>query len=181
MDDEQAPVRRWRAREREVDGSRRLRLSIATVELPDGVRFEQYVLRVPRAAIVAVVDDRRRVLMLRRHRFVVDRVVWELPGGYVEAGEDAPAAAAREVEEETGWRPRSVERALTFQPMIGLADAPHDLYVGRDAIRVGDPEDTNEADEIAWLPLERAESLITGGEVLGAATIMAVLHLATRR
>ena len=53
--------------------------------------------------------------------------------GYVDPGEDGAAAAAREVEEETGWRPRAVEFLLTFQPVIGSADAPQDVYVARGA------------------------------------------------
>jgi hypothetical protein len=39
--------------EREIDATRRLRLSIAHVELPDGVQFEQYVLRIPAASVPA--------------------------------------------------------------------------------------------------------------------------------
>jgi hypothetical protein len=57
-------------------------LSVADVELPDGVRFEQYVLRVPAAAMVVVLNN-DQVLMMRRHRFIIDRWVWELPGGYL--------------------------------------------------------------------------------------------------
>ena len=34
--------------ERVIDETRRLRLSVASVELPDGVTFEQYVLRMPK-------------------------------------------------------------------------------------------------------------------------------------
>jgi len=46
------------------------------VELPDGVRFEQYVIRVPRSTMVAVLEDREHLLLMRRHRFVFDRWVW---------------------------------------------------------------------------------------------------------
>src|SRR5690349_3849891 len=94
--------------ERIVDDTRRAVLSIADVELPDGVRFEQYVLRVPSAAIVVVLDDADRVLMMWRHRFILKRWVWELPGGYIDPDEDPAVCAAREVEEETGWRPRNM-------------------------------------------------------------------------
>jgi hypothetical protein len=79
-----------------------------------------------------VLDDAgERVLMMRRHRFIVDRWVWELPGGYVDDGEDPAAAAARELEEETGWRPLGIEFVMSSQPMIGNADYPQDLYLAR--------------------------------------------------
>src|SRR5512132_1837699 len=62
MTAEQAKGSVWTVHgERVVDDTRRAVLSIADVELPDGVRFEQYVLRVPKAAIVVVVDDEQRV------------------------------------------------------------------------------------------------------------------------
>jgi ADP-ribose pyrophosphatase len=79
------------------------RVSLADVELPNHVRFTQYVFRMRRCAMTVVLDDAgERVLLMRRHRFIVDRWVGELPGGYVDDGEDSVTAAAREVEEETG-------------------------------------------------------------------------------
>jgi len=97
-----------------------VKLSIASVELPDGVRFEQYVLRMPKAATVVVLDEaRERVLMMWRHRFIIDRWVWELPGGYVEAGEDPAVTAAREVEEETGLKGPRFSAALMRVAALG--------------------------------------------------------------
>ena len=64
----------------------------------DGVRFEQYVLRMPKAAIVVVLNEADEVLMMWRHRFIIDRWVWELPGGYIDPDEDPALTAAREVE-----------------------------------------------------------------------------------
>jgi 8-oxo-dGTP pyrophosphatase MutT (NUDIX family) len=69
------------------------------------------VLRLPRAAVVVVLNDYGEVLMMWRHRFIIDRWVWELPGGYIDDEQEDPAiTAAREVEEETGWRPGPLRR-----------------------------------------------------------------------
>lgn len=165
--------------ERLVDDGRRAKWSIADVELPDGVRFEQYVLRAPRAVIVAVLDG-DRVLMIQRHRFIVDRWVWELPGGYIDDDEDPETAAAREVLEETGLRPGPLEFALSFQPMIGTADSENLLYIARGAEATGGTPDINEAERIEWIPLADARRLIQVGEIIGSASVIAVLHLLTR-
>ena len=149
--------------ERIVDDSRRAVLSIADVELPDGLRFEQYVLRVPAAAIVAVIDDAGRVLMMHRHRFIIDRWVWELPGGYLDPDEDPLVCAAREVEEETGWRPRSMRPLLTFQPMVGTVDQANLIYLADGADRTGAVPDINEADRVDWIPLAGVRARIAAG------------------
>lgn len=163
--------------ERVVDDTRRLRLSIASVELPDGVKFEQYVLRIPKAAMMAVLDDQDRVLMMWRHRFIIDRWVWELPGGYVDPDEDPAVTAAREVEEETGWRPLDVEPLGSLQPIVGSADAENLLYVARRSEYVGEPTDINEAERVAWIPLDSVRERIAKGEIVGAASQVGLLHV----
>lgn len=161
--------------ERIVDDTRRAVLSIADVELPDGTRFEQYVLRVPAAAIVVVVDDADRVLMMWRHRFIADRWVWELPGGYLDPGEDPAVCAAREVEEETGWRPRSMRLLLTVQPMVGTIDQPNLIYLASGADPTGAAPDINEAAHIDWIPLTDVRQMIAAGSVIGAASVAGLL------
>jgi 8-oxo-dGTP pyrophosphatase MutT (NUDIX family) len=161
--------------ERIVDDTRRAVLSIADVELPDGVRFEQYVLRIPRAAIVVVLDEDERLLTMWRHRFILDRWVWELPGGYLDPEEDPAICAAREVEEETGWRPRNMELLLAFQPAVGTIDQQNLVYLARGADPTGQAPDINETAKVGWIPLSEAQDRIAKGEIVGAGSVTGVL------
>lgn len=177
-DKRQSGSNRWTIHgERLVDETRRARWSVAAVELPDGARFEQYVLRTPPAAVVVVLDDADRVLMMRRHRFIIDQWVWELPGGYVDPEEDPARTAAREVEEETGWRPGPMTRLLSFQPMVGSADSENLLFLARGAVLTSSVPDVNEAEEVAWVPLYTALDRITRGEIVGSASIIGLLFV----
>lgn len=167
--------------ERLVDDTPHIRVSLADIELPNRVTFTQYVFRMRRVAMTAVLDDAgEQVLLLRRHRFIVDRWVWELPGGYVDDGEDPAAAAAREAEEETGWRPRNVEFVLSCQPLIGNADYPQHLYLTQGAEMVGEPE-ADEAAEVRWFPLDDAMAMIGTGEIQGAMTVIGIQQALLRR
>jgi 8-oxo-dGTP pyrophosphatase MutT (NUDIX family) len=179
--DEASARSRWIIHgERLIDESPHINVSMASVELPNGVKFEQYVFRMRRCAMTVVLDDAgENILLIWRHRFIVDQWDWEAPGGYANPGEDGAAAAAREAEEETGWRPREPKFLLSYQPMVGSADAPQDIYVARGAEHVGEPE-VDEAEIVRWVPIAEAQAMITRGEIIGGATIIGVMHAAEK-
>ena len=114
----------WRAHgERAIYESPWVWLGQVDVEPPGGDRYWHHVVRLPAAALAALVDDQDRVLMLWRHRFVPDRWGWELPGGLVDDGEEPAEAANRELAEETGYRAGQLEHLVTFQPIFFNVEA----------------------------------------------------------
>ncbi len=147
------------------------------VRLPDGERIWHDVVRLHSVAEVALFDDQDRVLLLWRHRFVPDRWGWELPGGLIDDGETPLAAAARELEEETGYRAGRIEHLITFQPTAGRLDSEHVVYRGTDAQWVGEPTETNEAARLEWMPLAAVRDLIAAGEVWNGGALVGLLHL----
>jgi 8-oxo-dGTP pyrophosphatase MutT (NUDIX family) len=162
--------------ERIVDDSPHIRVSLADVELPDGTQFTQYVFRMRRCVTVLVLNEAgSHVLLMWRHRFILGKWVWELPGGYVDDGEDGTMAAARETEEETGWRPRQVQFLLSYQPMTGNADFPQDMYVAHGADLVAEPH-ADETAAVRWVPLDEAAAMITTGDIAGAGSVIGVQH-----
>jgi len=170
---------RWRVREHPITlpsavVNRHSRLTVAHVRLPDGAEFEQVVLRVDAAAMCVLVNDRAEALMMRRHRFITDLWVWELPGGYLNEREDPAECTARETVEETGWRPGRLEHLVSFQPMTGTADALNHVYLGRDPVKVADVLDVNETQAVRWIPLSDVPAMV-GGTTLGAASVIGLL------
>jgi 8-oxo-dGTP pyrophosphatase MutT (NUDIX family) len=147
------------------------------VELPDGERFWHHVVRLPRAAMMVLVDAQHRVLLLWRHRFVRNRWGWELPGGLVDEREEPARTAARELEEETGYRAARVRHLITFEPMVGMVASEHVVFHGRDPVMIGGPAEVNEADRMEWVPLAAVPGLIAAGEIWNAGTLVALMRL----
>jgi len=114
---------------------------------------------------------------------VTDQWGYELVGGLVEQGEEPAQTAAREVTEETGYRViGEPEHLVSFQPLPGIVDAPVDAFLWREAEKVGEPTDAEEAARIEWIPVDRMLELVQRGEVLGSGAIVPLLlYLLTRR
>ena len=153
---------------------------MADVELPNHVSFTQCVLRMRRCAMTVVLDDAGELLLMRRHRFIVDRWVWELPGGYVDDGEDSRVAAAREVEEGTGGHPHGVEFVMSCQPFSGNADTTRRTCTWRAGPSLSQSRTRTRRPKSGGCRSETPEMIARGG-ILGATTIIGVQHALLRR
>jgi 8-oxo-dGDP phosphatase len=174
--------RRWRTfGERAIYESPGLRLGQIDVELPDGGRHWHHVVRLYQVAMLALVDDQGRVLLVRRHRVVPDRWGWEIPGGLVDEDERPVDAARRELEDATGYQAGHVEHLVTFQPMAETVDAEHTVFVGRNPEQIGEPIGVNEITRMEWVPLASVPGLISSADIWDAGSLVALLRLLTIR
>jgi len=160
--------------ERTLYDSDWVRLALVDVELPSGQRFEHHVVRLPRPASATVVrDPERGILLLRRHRFVVDSWAWEVPAGRIDAGESPEQAAARETVEETGWRPGPLRSLGAFHPMPGTVDQTFHVFAADGAELVGGP-DPDEVERVEWIPVDDVRTLLRDGSISDGLSLVAL-------
>ena len=99
----------------------------------------------------------------------------------MDAGEDAAGTAAREAEEESGWRPvGEPEHLMGFEPLPGQVTAPVDVFLWRRAERIGQPTDTEETGRVEWVRCPGAE-LAQRRELLGSGKLVASLYYLASR
>ena len=150
-------------------------LTLADVELPDGRRFGHHVVRFPAGAAALVIHDPQRgVLLLHRHRFVVDAWGWEIPGGRIDEGETPAETAVREALEETGWRPGPIRLLFDYHPLSGLTDQRFHVFLAEGATHEREP-DLVETDRVEWFPLDELRRLIDHGEIRDGFSLTALL------
>ena len=104
-------------------------------------------------AAVVVRDDRGRVLMVRRAPGASRAGYWSIPAGFVDYGEEVRAAAARELEEETGLL--AEVGAVAF--VASNFHDPAKLTVGvwfEGTVTGGTLQAGDDADEVGWFSLD---------------------------
>ncbi|MGQ5649883.1 NUDIX hydrolase [Streptomyces sp. EKR5.2] len=163
--------------ERQIYTNHWVNLCLVDVQQPDGRRWEHHVVRLRHLAVAAVVNDRREVLMMWRHRFITDAWAWELPMGLIEDGESPEQAAAREVLEETGWRPGPLKPLIYAEPANGITDSQHHLFLADGATYVGEPTEKNESDRVEWIPLADVRGMIDRREIVSSGSLVGLLYV----
>ena len=167
---------------RAFDG-RIVRVDLDTLRAPDGREFELEIVRHPGAvAVVPLLSDPGSpdpsILLLEQYRHATGGVIWEIPAGTLEPGEDPEACARRELLEETGASAEQMEHLTTIYTTPGFTDERIHLYLAT-GLTAGEPNhEGNEFIEVKPLPITQVLEMIRDGRIVDAKSIAALLWVA---
>ena len=110
---------------------RLLQVNIDTVTLPNGRETTRELIHHPGAvAIVPILDD-GRMIFVKQYRYPVGTVMYEIPAGKLDPGEEPDVCAARELSEETGYSAQAWQKLTSIVTTPGFTDEVIHLYAAR--------------------------------------------------
>lgn len=146
-----------------------------TIQLPNGkTAIYDFVGHNGAAAAVAVLDD-GRLLMVSQYRNALDRFTLEIPAGGLNPDEPTIKAAAREVEEETGYTCGKIELLITIRTTVAFCNEKIDIYLATELKKGQQHLDEDEFVNVKACTLEELEEMIYAGKIEDSKTIAAIL------
>ncbi|MEO8340712.1 MAG: NUDIX hydrolase, partial [Nitrospirota bacterium] len=112
------------------------------------------------------------VILIRQFRHAAGGFIYEVPAGKLHPGEDPTACAARELEEEVGYRADRLELLSSIFTAPGFTDEVIHIYKAT-GLTIGRQQlDRDEVLEVIEMPLQDAMRMIETGEIRDAKTIV---------
>jgi ADP-ribose pyrophosphatase len=158
-----------------------IKVSVDTVDLPNGMRIPLEIVRHPGGAAVAAIDARNRICVLRQYRHAAGGYIHELPAGKLEAGEPPEATIRRELAEEAGLHAAHWQSLGAYFSSPGVFTEVIHLYMATGLEPVVARPEADEVFEVEWWPLDEAVERARNGELTDAKTIIGILRAASRK
>lgn len=158
-----------------------LKLRVDYVKFPSGDIKSREV--VEHGAVVAIlaVDATENIYLVAQYRHAVDDVIYEIPAVNIEKGENAAAAAVRELQEEIGYKPRTLKELSTIYSSPGFSNEEVILFYATDLEPSALPQDDDEEIEVEKFTLAEIRQLIELGKVRDGKTMTALYWYQLRK
>lgn len=118
------------------------------------------------------------VALVRQWRYAINRYSLEIAAGRIEAGQTPEEAAARELEEEVGFRAKELRKVSEFLVAPGYCEERIYTYLATGLEKCEQHLDDDEEIEVVRMPFEEALALVQSGEIDDAKSIITLLTVA---
>jgi ADP-ribose pyrophosphatase len=147
---------------------------------PSGVHTRRDIVHHSGSVVILAVEDGHaepRVLLEHQYRHAARQLLWELPAGRIDEGENDLTAAKRELLEETGYTASRWRAILRFYASPGFLAETMNLYLAR-GLRQGQAQpEPDEVIHIRMVALSTAVRMVMRGTIKDGKTIAGVLWL----
>ena len=127
------------------------------------------------AAVIPVLDN-GKILMVKQYRNILDRFTLEIPaGGLNDINEPTKDAAARELEEETGYKSDNLELLLRIKTTVAFCNENIDIYLAKDLVPSKQNLDEGEFIDVYEYSIEELVEMVYNCTIQDSKTVCAIM------
>lgn len=147
------------------------------VDFPNGGHTYFDIVKHPGGAVIAAINDKNEICLLKQWRHAIQEFIWELPAGCLEPGEPPMETAKRELEEEAGVVARQWRDLGKVCSSPGFSNEILYLFEAREISSGTVKLDDAEQLEAHWLPFDDVVEMAKEGTIIDAKTLAVLLKI----
>ncbi len=147
-----------------------------TVKVPNGNIVKWDFIGHKGAAAVVAVNEEGKLLMVRQYRNALDRETLEIPAGALDSvDEPTSVAAARELQEETGYSAGKLELLISLRTTVAFCNERIDVYVATDLKPGSQHLDEDESIDVEAHDIDELIQMIYECKIEDSKTVAAIM------
>lgn len=146
------------------------------VEIATGKKSFREIVHHSGGVVIAALKNENTILAVKQFRYPLKQTIVELPAGKLEIGENPDLAAARELEEETGYKAKNWKSLGFIYTSPGYSDEKLHLYLATDLEFVGEHPDDGEILKVYEFPLDNFIEDVKNGKISDAKTVCTIMR-----
>ncbi len=153
-------------------------VKIEDYTLPSGMRMTAEIVEYIGATVILPLLDKNTILLLKQYRPSIRKWIYEIPAGTLEPSEAPYECAARELEEETGYKAGSLVKMFEQYTAPGYSTEKLHSFLALDLQPSISHLDQDEEIAIVKTSLDKALQMISTNEICDGKTIATILYYA---
>lgn len=161
---------------RHVHDGHVIKVTVDTVQLPNNRTIDLDLVHHPGAAAVVPVTAEGDVVLVRQYRYATGDFLLEIPAGKRDGDEAPEACAARELEEETGFRAGALTPLGFVWTSPGFCDERIWLFLATELVASAQALEPDEVLSVVRMPLAEAVRRAGSGEITDGKSVAGLLR-----
>jgi ADP-ribose pyrophosphatase len=150
-------------------------LHVDTIRQASGRTSIREVVLHPGGVLAVPILDDGRVVLIRQFRYPLQKYILEFPAGKLDGNLSPDETIARELEEEAGYRARTLTHECSFYTSPGISNELLHLFVARELEPVQQRLEDGEHISVEQYTLEQCLAKVVRGEIMDGKTLLGLL------